>query len=323
MVRSLSRVSTCSKPAVAKSSGSPPSKLARVGSKPSRTRTPAEAPTSAGRSACPSRRRGAFRRGATPGPPRPASSASPHRPGGGRRGWRGPGQAPLAVGRGRWRSRGRTRSRAGFAGFRQAHSRISESASMPVISICGAACLARTVSVPVPQARSSTSSRPSRPACSTSRCLKRRSLTVRASRGRRSGSGCGKRSAGMYSVGAAMGPGLYGEAVQSVLDKIGEGLANSALMFWEVWWALVLGFAISAIVQAWVPRERSRRRSRAAASPPSPRRPASAPPPRRAPTPRSRSPSRCSRRAPRPRRRSPSSSPRPTWSGSSAWSSGC
>ena len=28
------------------------------------------------------------------------------------------------------------------------------------------------------------------------------------------------------------------------------------LMAWEVWWALVLGFAISAVVQAWVPRER-------------------------------------------------------------------
>ena len=28
------------------------------------------------------------------------------------------------------------------------------------------------------------------------------------------------------------------------------------MMAWEVWWALVLGFAISAIVQAWVPRER-------------------------------------------------------------------
>src|SRR5690348_14212106 len=27
-------------------------------------------------------------------------------------------------------------------------------------------------------------------------------------------------------------------------------------MAWEVWWALVLGFAISGIVQAWVPRER-------------------------------------------------------------------
>src|SRR5437763_8538470 len=30
-------------------------------------------------------------------------------------------------------------------------------------------------------------------------------------------------------------------------------------MAYEVWWALVLGFAISAIVQAWVPRERIER----------------------------------------------------------------
>src|SRR6188472_2976084 len=30
-------------------------------------------------------------------------------------------------------------------------------------------------------------------------------------------------------------------------------------MAWEVWWAVVLGFAISAIVQAWVPRERIER----------------------------------------------------------------
>jgi uncharacterized membrane protein YraQ (UPF0718 family)/YHS domain-containing protein len=30
-------------------------------------------------------------------------------------------------------------------------------------------------------------------------------------------------------------------------------------MAWAVWWALVLGFAISAIVQAWVPRERIER----------------------------------------------------------------
>jgi uncharacterized membrane protein YraQ (UPF0718 family) len=41
-----------------------------------------------------------------------------------------------------------------------------------------------------------------------------------------------------------------------VIDKIGEGLANAGMMAWEVWWALVLGFAISAIVQAWIPRER-------------------------------------------------------------------
>jgi uncharacterized membrane protein YraQ (UPF0718 family) len=44
--------------------------------------------------------------------------------------------------------------------------------------------------------------------------------------------------------------------VGDVIDKIGDGLANAGLMAWEVWWALVLGFAISAIVQAWIPRER-------------------------------------------------------------------
>jgi uncharacterized protein len=42
----------------------------------------------------------------------------------------------------------------------------------------------------------------------------------------------------------------------SVLDVIWHGLRDSLLMAWAVWWALVLGFAISAIVQAWVPRQR-------------------------------------------------------------------
>src|SRR5690348_18357027 len=37
-----------------------------------------------------------------------------------------------------------------------------------------------------------------------------------------------------------------------------DGLANALRMAWEVWWALVLGFALSGIVQAWVPRERLR-----------------------------------------------------------------
>ena len=44
-----------------------------------------------------------------------------------------------------------------------------------------------------------------------------------------------------------------------VIAKAGDGLWNAVLMAWEVWWALVLGFAISAIVQAWVPRERVER----------------------------------------------------------------
>jgi uncharacterized membrane protein YraQ (UPF0718 family)/YHS domain-containing protein len=41
-----------------------------------------------------------------------------------------------------------------------------------------------------------------------------------------------------------------------VVTIVGEGFKDAFLMAWEVWWALVLGFAISAIVQAWVPRER-------------------------------------------------------------------
>src|SRR3954465_8181215 len=41
-----------------------------------------------------------------------------------------------------------------------------------------------------------------------------------------------------------------------MLDVIADALKDAFLMAWEVWWALVLGFAISAIVQAWVPRER-------------------------------------------------------------------
>lgn len=41
-----------------------------------------------------------------------------------------------------------------------------------------------------------------------------------------------------------------------VLAKLAEGLEQSFLMAYEVWWALVLGFAISGVVQAWVPRAR-------------------------------------------------------------------
>jgi uncharacterized membrane protein YraQ (UPF0718 family)/YHS domain-containing protein len=38
-----------------------------------------------------------------------------------------------------------------------------------------------------------------------------------------------------------------------------DGLLNAARMVWEVWWALILGFALSGIVQAWVPRARLER----------------------------------------------------------------
>jgi uncharacterized protein len=44
--------------------------------------------------------------------------------------------------------------------------------------------------------------------------------------------------------------------MMDVLEVIWHGLRDSFLMAWEVWWALVFGFAISGVVQAWVPRER-------------------------------------------------------------------
>ena len=44
--------------------------------------------------------------------------------------------------------------------------------------------------------------------------------------------------------------------MDGVIDVLWHGLRDSFLMAWEVWWALVFGFAISAIVQAWAPRER-------------------------------------------------------------------
>jgi uncharacterized membrane protein YraQ (UPF0718 family)/YHS domain-containing protein len=44
--------------------------------------------------------------------------------------------------------------------------------------------------------------------------------------------------------------------MNGVIDTIWDGLSNSFLMAYEVWWALVLGFALSAIVQAWVPRQK-------------------------------------------------------------------
>jgi hypothetical protein len=39
-----------------------------------------------------------------------------------------------------------------------------------------------------------------------------------------------------------------------ILATLKDGLWNAVLMAYAVWWALVLGFAISAVVQAWVPR---------------------------------------------------------------------
>jgi uncharacterized protein len=44
--------------------------------------------------------------------------------------------------------------------------------------------------------------------------------------------------------------------VDAILDNLVQGLKQAALMGYQVWWALVLGFAISGVVQAWVPRRR-------------------------------------------------------------------
>ncbi len=44
--------------------------------------------------------------------------------------------------------------------------------------------------------------------------------------------------------------------MSDIISTIAKGFEQAFLMAYEVWWALVLGFAISAIVQAWVPRQR-------------------------------------------------------------------
>src|SRR5437899_6408684 len=56
----------------------------------------------------------------------------------------------------------------------------------------------------------------------------------------------------MINVHARIPPG----GMSDTFSKVGDGLSNALLMAYQVWWALVLGFAISAIVQAWVPRSR-------------------------------------------------------------------
>src|SRR6266508_469783 len=42
--------------------------------------------------------------------------------------------------------------------------------------------------------------------------------------------------------------------MDDVLSTIGDALGNGFQMAWEVWWALILGFLLSGIVQAWVTR---------------------------------------------------------------------
>jgi len=42
--------------------------------------------------------------------------------------------------------------------------------------------------------------------------------------------------------------------VDDVLRTVADGIANAFQMAWEMWRALILGFALSGIVQAWVTR---------------------------------------------------------------------
>src|SRR5262245_44160645 len=44
--------------------------------------------------------------------------------------------------------------------------------------------------------------------------------------------------------------------MSEVLSTIGDGFEHASPMAYEVWCALVLGFAISAVVESWVPRAR-------------------------------------------------------------------
>jgi len=47
--------------------------------------------------------------------------------------------------------------------------------------------------------------------------------------------------------------------VFSIGSSIMDALRISFGMFWEILWALILGFALSGVVQAWIPRERLER----------------------------------------------------------------
>lgn len=41
-----------------------------------------------------------------------------------------------------------------------------------------------------------------------------------------------------------------------VVDTVGEGLHLAAEMFWETWWALVLGFTIAGAVETFVSEDK-------------------------------------------------------------------
>ena len=59
----------------------------------------------------------------------------------------------------------------------------------------------------------------------------------------------------MWDVAGRYPSGVYVVDVQKVLSAVGEALAMAGSMTWEILWALILGFALSAAVQAVVRKE--------------------------------------------------------------------
>ena len=52
---------------------------------------------------------------------------------------------------------------------------------------------------------------------------------------------------------------MHGLTIATSLGDVGAGLKEAFFMFWETLWALVLGFALSGAVQAFVSRDEMRR----------------------------------------------------------------
>src|SRR3954469_10119685 len=53
--------------------------------------------------------------------------------------------------------------------------------------------------------------------------------------------------------------GAYAEPMSGALTTLGAGLGNALQMAFEVWWALILGFLLSGMVQAWIGHEQMER----------------------------------------------------------------
>jgi hypothetical protein len=97
-----------------------------------------------------------------------------------------------------------------------------------------------------------------------------------------------------------------------LLSELGRALLDAGSMTWPITWSLILGFTLSAVIQAVVPREGSPGTSAAATRERWPWLPAWAPRHPRAPTPRWHWPAPWSAATPASPPRWPSRSPAPT-----------